>query len=145
MSYQNITSFFDSNGNILFSLLSKQGDNNIEDIISYLTLVITQKDKRNDKLNINQLRKFYDTFLKIFNNHSEDEKKKKIRLLMLKANVEYSAKRLNTNHFRNYISNIIDIVISKEGDDFNSNLKALKLHLEALVAYYPKDKGENNE
>jgi len=133
-----ISSFFDSEGNLLKSLVTDEGPGNIKEIIKYLRFKIKDKHNPNEKLNINQLRKFYDTFLKIYNNNAE-EKEKKIQLLMLKANAEYSAKRLKTNRFKEFLGGRINIVVSHSGDDFKNNLNALKLHLEALVAYYPKN------
>lgn len=133
-----ISSFFDTNGQILTNLITDAGKSNIKDVIDFLNQPIKERDYRNSKLNINQLRKFYDTFLKVYNNKVE-ENEKKIQLLMLKANAEYSAKRLNTNRFKEFLTNRINIVVSKSGEDFSKNLKALKLHLEALVAYYPKN------
>lgn len=133
-----ITSFFDANGQLLTPLITDEGTGNIRELIEYLRVQIKDRNNRNEKLNINQLRKFYDTFLKIYNTKSE-EKEKKIQLLMLKANAEYSAKRLNTNRFREFLANRINLVISKSGEDFKKNLRALKLHFEALVAYYPKN------
>ena len=138
MSSVIITSFFDSSGQLLTNLISDQGSGNIREIIEYLREQNRDRDKRNKKLNINQLRKFYDTFLKVYNNKTE-ESEKKVQLLMLKANAEYSAKRLNTNRFKVFLANRINIVVSKSGEDFIKNLKALKLHFEALVAYYPKN------
>jgi CRISPR type III-A-associated protein Csm2 len=138
MSSVIITSFFDSSGQLLTNLISDQGSGNIREIIEYLREQNRDRDKRNEKLNINQLRKFYDTFLKVYNNKTE-ESEKKVQLLMLKANAEYSAKRLNTNRFKEFLANRINIVVSKSGEDFIKHLKALKLHFEALVAYYPKN------
>jgi len=129
-------------------LISDSGNNNIREIINYLTEevkeeIINQKTKRkktvkhNEALSINQLRKYYDFFLKIYNsNISEDEKK--IQLLMLKANSEYSAKRLNTNRFKIFMANRVNLVVATNGVDFKKSIDALKLHFEALVAYYPK-------
>ena len=133
-----ITSFFDDKGQLLTPLITDEGEGNIRELIEYLREQIKDRNNRNEKLNINQLRKFYDTFLKLYNTKS-DEKEKKIQLLMLKANAEYSAKRLNTNRFKEFLANRINLVIAKSGEDFNKNLKALKLHFEALVAYYPKN------
>jgi CRISPR type III-A-associated protein Csm2 len=133
----NISSFFDSNGQLLTNLITDQGAGNIKEIIDYLREQVKDRDSRNEKLNINQLRKFYDSFLKMYNNKL-DEKEKKIQLLMLKANAEYSAKRLNTNRFKEFLANRINIIVSKSGEDFIKNVKAFKLHFEALVAYYPK-------
>lgn len=133
-----IQSFFDSSGKLLSHLITDQGECNVRDVIEYIREQIKERDKRNEKLNINQLRKFYDSFLKIYLNKTE-ENEKKIQLLMLKANAEYSAKRLNTNRFKELLANRINIVVSKSGKEFEKNLNALKLHLEALVAYYPKN------
>lgn len=132
-----ISTFFDSNGQILANLITDSGKSNIRDVIDFLNQQIKEKDYRNSKLNNNQLRKFYDTFLKVYNNQAR-ENEKKVQLLMLKANAEYSAKRLNTNRFKEFLANRINIVVSKTGEDFTKNLKALKIHFEALVAYYPK-------
>ncbi|GAB4294460.1 MAG: hypothetical protein Kow0098_16000 [Ignavibacteriaceae bacterium] len=138
MNSINISSFFDSQGQLLKNLISDQGKENIKDIIEFLQVKNKEKSNRNEKLNINQLRKFYDSFLKIYNN-KVDETEKKIQLLMLKANAEYSAKRLHTNRFKEFLSNRINIVVSKNGEEFKKNLNAFKLHFEALVAYYPKN------
>lgn len=132
-----ISSFFDSNGHLLANLITDSGKSNIRDVIDFLNQQIKERDYRNSKLNSNQLRKFYDTFLKVYNNQA-GENEKKVQLLMLKANAEYSAKRLNTNRFKEFLANRINVVVSKTGEDFIKNLKALKLHFEALVAYYPK-------
>ncbi len=132
-----IPSFFDANGQLLAPLITDEGAGNIRELIGYLREQSKDSNNRNEKLNINQLRKFYDTFLKVYNTRSE-EKVKKIQLLMLKANAEYSAKRLNTNRFKEFLANRINLVVSKTGVDFIKNLNAFKLHFEALVAYYPK-------
>lgn len=133
-----IKSFFDSNGELLPNLISDSGSGNIKELIEFLNQKNKANENRNEKLNINQLRKFYDTFLKIYNTKIE-EKEKKIQLLMLKANAEYSAKRLNTNRFKEFLSNRINIVVAQNEEEFNKSLKAFKLHFEALVAYYPKN------
>lgn len=125
------------------SLISIEGSKNIKELITYLTESVrdTADQKRpktiNKALSINQLRKFYDSFLKIYNNKST-ENEKKVQLLMLNANAEYSAKRLETNRFKIILDNRIKIIISKTDEEFIDNLKAFKLHFEALVAYYPK-------
>lgn len=141
-----ILTFFQGNTDIIDpALISNLGDKNITDLINYLIkeekIYDPQKRKEifiNKLLTINQLRKFYDTFLKIYNTKI-DEKEKKIQLIMLKANAEYSAKRLTTNRFKEFISNRISLVVAQNGEDFNKYLKAFKLHFEALVAYYPKN------
>lgn len=138
MNSLEIKSFVDTNGNILPQLITDSGNGNIKELIEFIRENIKEQNYRNEKLNINQLRKFYDTFLKIFNT-KVDEKEKKVQLLMLKANAEYSAKRLHTHRFKEFLANRINIVISKNGEEFEKTLKAFKLHFEALVAYYPKN------
>lgn len=134
----NIKTFFDANGNLLPELISDTGQDNIKDLIEKIRETIKTQNYRNEKLNINQLRKFYDTFLKIYNT-KVDEKEKKIQLIMLKANAEYSAKRLHINRFKEFLANRINLVVSQNGEAFEKYLKAFKLHFEALVAYYPKN------
>ncbi len=138
MNSLEIKTFFDSKGNLLPELISDSGKGNIIEIIEKIRENIGNQNYRNEKLNINQLRKFYDTFLKIYNTKVE-EKEKKIQLIMLKANAQYSAKRLHTNRFNEFLSNRINLVVSQNGESFQKYLKAFKLHFEALVAYYPKN------
>ncbi len=138
MSALEIKTFFDSKGNLLPELISDSGNGNIKEIIENIREYIKTQNYRNEKLNINQLRKFYDTFLKIYNT-KVDEKEKKIQLIMLKANAEYSAKRLHTNRFKEFLSNRINLIVAQNGEAFQKYLKAFKLHFEALVAYYPKN------
>jgi CRISPR/Cas system CSM-associated protein Csm2 small subunit len=57
---------------------------------------------------------------------------------MLKANAEYSAGRLKTKPFADFLKDRINIVLNQD-QDFDKYIKALKLHLEALVAYFPKN------
>lgn len=139
-----IDSYF-SGETINDALITNDGEKNINNLIEYLIEPLDYFDERRKKniqlnkpLTLNQLRKFYDAFLKIYNTKS-DEKEKKIQLLMLKANAEYSAKRLFTNRFKIFLANRIDLVVKKSGKDFKKNLDAFKLHFEALVAYYPKN------
>lgn len=137
------------NGVVCPELISEAGNYNIRNIIAYLRDPVkstelnrkTGKEKvktLNVALPITQLRKYFDSFLKIYNNSSNEEEKK-IQLLMLMANAEYSAKRINTERFKIFMANRIGLVVSKRDEEFNKNMKALKLHLEALVAYYPKN------
>lgn len=139
-----IKSFF-KGGGICPELISTEGEKNIGELIEYLIEPIQHFDTRRKKkvwinkaLSINQVRKFYDSFLKIVNTKQEEEEQK-VRLIMHKANAEYSAKRLDTHRFKVFFANRINLVVSKSGEDFKRNLSALKLHLEALVAYYPKN------
>ena len=82
-----ISSFFDSGGQLLTSLITDKGDGNIKDLIEFLREQNRDRYNRNEKLNINQLRKFYDTFLKVYNINS-GENDRKIHIIMLKANAE---------------------------------------------------------
>lgn len=144
----NIQSFY-SDLSLNKSLISNEGSKNIQELINYLTEPLKDFDSRRKKevwvnkaLTINQLRKFYDSFLKIYNTEVREEEKK-IQLIMLKANADYSAKRLDTKRFSHFLKNRINIVIEKSGKEFIDNLKAFKLHFESLVAYYPKNVKEN--
>lgn len=110
------------------SLINDEGDNNVASLAIEL--------KNLSRLNSNQLRKFYDSFLRIYNSQVNDEAKK-VQLLVMKANVEYAAGRLKIFEFANFIKDRVNIVIKRE-EDFNKYLEAFKLHFEALVAYFPK-------
>ncbi len=139
-----ITDFFDEKGNLLQTLISDVGSNNLKDLISLLTQPVKTQNKRNRPIKINeplksnQLRKFYDSFVKIYNSKI-DEDQKKIMLLMLKSNAEYSANRLTIKRFGIFLNNRINIVIKKHGEEFEKYMNALKLHFEALVGYFPKN------
>ena len=63
------------------------------------------------------------------------------QILMLKANSEYSAERLKTKRFALFMHNRINMVVKRK-EDFQKYLDAFKLHFEALVGYYPRDKKE---
>lgn len=138
-----ISSFLDSGNQIKAELISDQGSGNIKEIIAFLQepAHFVKKNKKDKELKINQLRKFYDSFLRIYQ-CKENETVKKVQLLMLKANAEYSANRIGITRFRRFLGNRIDIVLKKNGTAFEENLKAFKLHFEALVAYYPKEEKE---
>ncbi len=141
-----IRSFFsEENGMMEPSLISDVGDKGITHLIGYLIQEVKEYNPQrrrevytNKVLTNNQLRKFYDTFLKIYN-HKVNEKEKKIQLIMLKANSEYSAKRLTTNRFNEFLCNRINLVVAQNGLAFDEYLQAFKIHFEALVAYYPKN------
>lgn len=114
-------------GKINTVLINDQGKGNV---------AVLATDLKNTKLNINQLRKFYDSFLRIYNsNISNDEKK--VQLLLMKAGVEYAANKLNINDFANFIKDRINTVIREE-DDFQKYMDAFKMHFEALVAYFKR-------
>jgi CRISPR type III-A-associated protein Csm2 len=151
----NIDSFFDKEGNIKKELINDFGNNNVRQLGELLTERLsenfidrrtgkTREKKINLELNINQLRKYYDMFLRIYHSRvSEDEKK--IQLLMLKGNVEYSVGRLTIKRFGIFMENRINLVVKETEEKFEKTLQAFKLHFEALVGYYPrtKDEGEN--
>jgi len=111
------------------ALINDEGQNNVADLAAYL--------KDHTKLNSNQLRKFYDSFLRIYNSSINDESKK-VQLLIMKANVEYAAKRLKIIEFASFIKDRINTVL-QQNEDFKKYMEAFKLHFEALVAYFPKN------
>lgn len=141
-----ITDFFDNTGKLLISLISDTGNKNLKQLISLLIEQVKIKDERkpwkmekiNETLKGNQLRKFYDSFNRIYNSKIE-EQQKKVQLLMLKSNAEYSANRLTNKRFGIFLKNRINIVLKKEGAEFGKYMEALKLHFEALVGYFPKN------
>lgn len=147
-----ISDFFE-HSRLKEELISDQGTNNVKELgkILYESCEVdpTENDKKNKKKKIkfnspltnNQIRKYYDSFLKIYYSMVEPDVKK-IQLLMLKANSEYSAERNGTYRFAKFLNNRLSLVISKSGDDFEKYLDAFKLHFEALVGYYPR-KQEN--
>lgn len=147
-----INDFFEGN-QIKKELISDIGNNNVKELGKLLYENVEIEDEQNDRkgkkkkikinsqLTNNQIRKYYDWFLKIYNSTVEEEVKK-IQLLMLKANSEYSAERNGTHRFKLFIKNRINIVLSKSGSEFQKYLEAFKLHFEALVGYYPR-KQEN--
>lgn len=104
----------------------------------------TKSKKYHKPFTINQLRKYYDSFLKIYYAQIPEDNKK-IQLLMLKANAEYSAERNDHRRFSMFFNNRVNIVIKKSGEDFQRYLDAFKLHFEALVGYYPRDKKEKED
>ncbi len=137
-----IDDFFENN-QIKYNLINNVGVKNISDLIELLIAKVDDKNrgksiKLNDGIKINQVRKFYDNFVRIFN-AKVSENEKKIQLLMLKSNAEYSANRLKTKRFEIFLSNRINIVIKKNGKEFEKYLEAFKLHFEALVGYFPKN------
>lgn len=140
-----INDFFDSNGQLLTKLISDKDkdNNNVNKLGKLLTEEVkdsqNQKNYINKPLSINQVRKYFDSFLKIYYSKISKDAKK-IQLLMLKANSEYSAKRLNTKRFGLFMNNRINIVVKKNGEEFKKYLDAFKLHYEALVGYYPREK-----
>jgi len=116
-------------GKINPSLINDSGDYNVSDLAADL--------KARSKLNSNQLRKFYDSFLRIYNSNIDDEAKK-VQLLVMKANVEYSAGRLKIFEFANFIKDRVNTVI-KQNENFNKYMETFKIHFEALVAYFPEN------
>lgn len=131
----NITSLVDSSGNVLTSLISDIGNNNVKELAELLSQ--KSQDKNKKPIEKNQLRKFYDSFLKVYFSQSSEDAKR-IQLLMLKAQAEYSERRLKIKDFRDFFSNRIEIVVKSNDEQFKNNLNAFKLHFEALVGYFPK-------
>ncbi len=149
-----IEDFF-TDGIISTHLISddEQEENNVKKIGRLLASQIKNKEQVYDRrqrrnvlkdvviskeLKNNQIRKFYDSFLRIFNSKGLIDKEKKVQLLMLKSNAEYSSNRLGTKSFEIFLNNRINIVLKKEGKEFEKYMEALKLHFEALVGYFPK-------
>jgi len=132
----NITAFLNNEGNIIKSIISDEGENNIKSMAEDLS--INNPNNRDDKaINVNQLRKFYDNFLKIYYTESE-ENIKKVQLLMLKAQVQYAVKRLKIERFGKFLQSRINLIVKKNNEEFIKNLDAFKLNFEALVGYFPK-------
>lgn len=124
------------------ALISDFGEKNVLELGKLLCesvddFINGKKKSVSKELNSNQLRKFYDSFIRIYDAKIPEDQKK-IQLLMLKANSEYSANRLTIKRFEIFLNNRINLVIKKTGEDFKRYMDALKLHFEALVAYYPK-------
>lgn len=147
-----IKDFFEGN-QIKRELISDIGEGNVKELGKILNenseIETDEVDRRgkkkkikfNSQLTNNQIRKYYDSFLKIYYS-KVDPDVKKIQLLMLKANSEYSAERNGTFRFGTFLNNRLNIVISKPNTEFDKYLDAFKLHFEALVGYYPR-KQEN--
>ena len=122
-----ITTFLDGNGNIHQHLISNNGKKNVGELANFLSL---------EKLTSNQARKFYDAFVKIYNQQT-DENVKKIQLLVLKAQAEYSYKRKTIKErFKSFIENRLDVLV--KSSNFIKELEAFKLHFQSLIAYLPK-------
>lgn len=130
----NIEKFLDENGLIIKPLINDSGEKNVKELAEYLA----RDEGEIKKITVNQVRKFYDTFLKIYYNKSLFEEKK-IQLIILKAQVEYSVKRLKIVNFGKFFNNRINILVKiNNEDEFQKNLDAFKLHFEALIGYFPK-------
>lgn len=123
-------------GSVREELLSKEADEVVE--------LISKNVKQNNRtleagVTSNNLRKFYDQFLKIYNSQT-DYKSKRIMLLIMKAHTHYSVKRLKYIQFDKFISERIDEVLNSNSElIFNQKLKAFKLNFEVVVGYFKKD------
>lgn len=140
-----VEDFFDKNGQLNHNLISDAGQNSVIDLIDLLREKVENYNpqrKRNEiinsSLNINQLRKFYDNFLRVFYS-KQSVNEKKVQLIMLMANAEYSANRLKVYRFAIYIKNRVNILLKKNDTEFDNYLNAFKLQFEALVGYFPKN------
>lgn len=124
-----IPALIDKNGNVLPNLIGEEGNNNAKDLAYKLS--------KSDGVSINQIRKFYDNFLKIyFSRLSIDAKK--VQLIMMKAQLEYAQSRLKMQNFTNLINNGLSLVIKSDDNNFQDNIHAMKLHFESIVGYFPK-------
>lgn len=121
-----VTDFFNEE-RIKEELINNIGDNNVQKLAGLLA----------DKVTINQVRKHYDAFLRVYNTKNDIEQKK-VQLIMLKANVIYNAKRNNQILMWLFIDNRFNIVLARGDNDFSKYVYAMKLHFEALIGYFPK-------
>lgn len=115
-------------------LISDIGQNNVKELAEFLTRKV--EDRYDKSITTNQLRKFYDSFLKIYITE-QDDNAKKIQLLLLKAQVEYAEKRLYIKRFGKFMKNRVNVLLKAE--NFKLNLDAFKIHFESLIAYFPKN------
>ena len=146
-----IQEFFSSDKTIPYYLISDLHDDNhknVKEIGESLSKDATApypgENKVDKALSITQVRNFYHKFLQIYQKEA-DIKQKKISLLMLKANIEYSAKRMKTPRFAIMMHNRINIVVRSNEDDFEENIEAFNRNFEALVAYYPTKEEETRD
>jgi len=128
-----IDSFFDDKENIKANLISNYGDKTVEQLSDYISKEGTKTS---------QIRKFYDSFVKTYNNFLNIDIAKedsiKIQLMILKAQVEYSFKRKNVKQgFKDFVDNRFNLIIKSK--NFKKDLKAFKSHFEILIAYLPKN------
>lgn len=120
-------------GSINESLLGQGAIDTVESLM--------KSKKENNKVteapvSSNNLRKFYDQFLKIYDSRAGLHEKR-VMLLMMKAHTHYSVKRLKYVQLDNFIKDRIDNVLSSTTeDDFKKRLKAFKLNFEAVVGYF---------
>lgn len=145
--------FDDKDKKLIRALIYDEGTNNVKNLGLVLQDELDYPKKPNEKkpkkyhkeFSINQLRKYYDSFLKIYYSQVPEDVKK-IQLLMLKANAEYSAERNDHRRFGMFFKNRVNLIINKNGEEFQKYLDAFKLHFEALVGYYPREKkGKENQ
>lgn len=123
-----IQRLLDDGGNIPKNLVADIGEKNVKELASALSA---------EKLTSNQARKFYDAFIKIRNQQGSSDDAKKIQLLVLKAQSEYSYRRKTIKDgFKAFLENRINLVT--KSSDFKRNLEAFRLHFESLIAYLPK-------
>lgn len=146
-----IDKFFSDDGAMPWYLVSDLDDGtqtkkNVKDIGEILSepgiKPFDGEAKKDKALSITQVRNFYLDFQHIIDQVG-DFKQKKISLLMLKANIEYSARRNKLRRFAVMMHNRINIVLRSNEVDFNKNLNAFHKNFEAFVAYFPKkEKGK---
>ena len=125
---------FYNNGSILVNLISDVGEANVKELSEFF---YKRKGEQDKEINASQLRKFYDSFLKIYFSETDDDNKK-VQLLMLKAQLFYANTRLRLSSFTKIMANRIHLVVSSSNADFKKNLDAFKFHFEAIVGYFPK-------
>ncbi len=120
-----IEDFFDSDKKLIRALIDDEKETyNVKNLGLVLQDELDYPKKPNEKkpkkyhkeFSINQLRKYYDSFLKIYYSQIPEDNKK-IQLLMLKANAEYSAERNDHRRFSMFFNNRVNIIIKKTGED----------------------------
>lgn len=134
-----IEGFFEDKGVVRSELICDIGKNNVKE----LALRLARGDENaNDKpLKVNQLRKFYDSYVRIIRANIPDDEKK-VQLLMFSANARYSGNSMRLKLLRLFIEQRIKYVLQAPESQFNKTCEAFKLHFEALVAYFPKKEKE---
>ncbi|GMU87662.1 MAG: hypothetical protein AMXMBFR48_29030 [Ignavibacteriales bacterium] len=137
-----IEGFFNSRNVIKTELICDMGDNNVKDLA--VRLANGDESAGDKKLKVNQLRKFYDSYVRIIRVDIPDDQKK-VQMLMFSANAQYSGDRLKLRLFKLFIKQRVGFVIQSSDDLFTKACEAFKLHFEALVAYFPKNEKEEAE
>ncbi|GEM_PF-6069897 len=125
-----IDSFFDEEG-IFEWLISPDGYGNVDNLAS----ILAKSGMKN-----NQLRKFYDEIVKIYENFRKNGniETAKQKLFILLALSEYSKEA--SEEFKEIFRNRIDIITKSQDENFSKNLEMFYQHMLSLVGYFSKYK-----